>query len=256
MLLIQQGGYRRRHGGKWQFRSEHDHPMTRAHQRSRAGCIVVFLFICWPWLALSGTAPPAGAAVEETRPDQAVSAPDLPDLEEAVAASAADPVSATEASRGAEGSVDAGIGGDDQPWVLEEGAEQAYGAEDPLSHVSLVSLAAKLGLGLGFVILLAWGVVFVLKKSSVGRHLGSLGGTIRIVERTYLGPKKAVFLVQIGGRTLALGVTDSAISPLSEWREGELNLIDQKASATSFATQLKSILARPTQASARTEVVE
>ena len=185
--------------------------MNRACQRARAGRVVAILCICWA----------CNPSWAESRGE-------------------ADPADAAVA----------GLPAEDQPWELEGGAPAAYGTEDPLSQVSLVSLATRLGLGLGLVILLAWAIVFVLKKSRLGRQLTSLDSSIRIVERTYLGPKKAVFLVQIGDRTLALGVTDSSISPLSEWGEGELALAGRNATTSSFGTQLKAILGKGTPAAA------
>ena len=107
---------------------------------------------------------------------------------------------------------------------------------------SLISLLVKLGLGLGLVLLLAWGMVALLKRSAIGRQLSSSsGGAIRVVERNYLGQKKAIYLVQIGERVLALGVTDAQIAPLSEWAVGELDLT-QKTPTSSFAGHMRSVV--------------
>ncbi|MBM3277998.1 MAG: flagellar biosynthetic protein FliO [Candidatus Handelsmanbacteria bacterium] len=108
--------------------------------------------------------------------------------------------------------------------------------------VSYLTLMAKLGLGLALVILLAWGTVFLLRKSAFGQQFGAAGTNIRVMERFYLGPKKAIYLVEIGGRPLALGVTDAAITPLSQWQPGELEFAARPAPPSTFAAQLRSLL--------------
>ena len=110
------------------------------------------------------------------------------------------------------------------------------------AEMSNWEIASKLGMGLVLVILLAWGAVYLLRKSSVGQQFGGVGQTIRIVERTYLSQKKAIYLVEIGDRTLALGVTEGQINALSEWQAGELELTVEPESTGSFATQFKKLL--------------
>jgi flagellar protein FliO/FliZ len=89
---------------------------------------------------------------------------------------------------------------------------------------SYLDLISRLGLGLFLVVLLAWVAAVLVRRSGLGQQMGASGGTVRIVDRTFLAPKKAIYLVEVGGRTLALGVTDTQISPLSEWQEGELKI--------------------------------
>ena len=220
--------------------------MIRAHQHARAGVgVVAILSVCWAgnpsWAESQGQ---VGSVAEDTRPSQS-----SPDQLQPPTVTPAEDVSPGGVESGSEPEARGVPRTEDQPWE-ETGAQAEYGAEDPLSNMSLISLTTKLGLGLGLVILLALGIMSVLKKSSLGRQLVSLDSSIRVVERTYLGPKKAVFLVQIGDRTLALGVTDSSISPLSEWGEGEISLANRDETTSSFGTQLKSILGKPASARA------
>ncbi|MFC1526726.1 FliO/MopB family protein [Candidatus Latescibacterota bacterium] len=115
--------------------------------------------------------------------------------------------------------------------------------------MSLLGLLVKVGAGLGFVVLLAWVCVFLLKKSAVGQQFSSRGG-VRVLERSYLAPKRAIYLVEIGDRTLALGVTEQNISVLSHWGIGELQLPQREEVGaglermTSFASQFRSLLSR------------
>lgn len=115
-------------------------------------------------------------------------------------------------------------------------------AADEETGDSIWGVAMRLGFGLSLVVLLAWGAAYLLKKSALGRQLGTDSGAIRIVERAYLGPKKAVYLVEIGGRALALGVTETNIAPLSQWEAGEIELKPREAAPSPFAEQLKNIL--------------
>ncbi|MBI2506087.1 MAG: flagellar biosynthetic protein FliO [Candidatus Latescibacteria bacterium] len=108
--------------------------------------------------------------------------------------------------------------------------------------VPYLAMMVKLGLGLALVILLAWGAVFLLRKSAFGKQFGGTGSNIRVVERFYLGPKRAIYLVEIGGRPLALGVTEAAITPLTQWQPGELDLSPRPASSSSFAAQFRNLI--------------
>ena len=120
-------------------------------------------------------------------------------------------------------------------------------ANAPEDGVTYWGVASKLGLGLALVLLLAWGGVYLLRQSTVGQQFSGVGKTIRIAERTYLSPKKAIYLVEIGDRTLALGVTDEHITPLSEWQAGELELAPAPAPGGAFANQFKKLLKQGSQ---------
>ena len=137
-----------------------------------------------------------------------------------------------------------------QPLAVDE--LQAADAELPLwaeeagdgNEISMFPLIAKVSIGLGLVVALAWGSVWLLRRTTLGQ--GAVGGssTVRVMERTWLGPKKAIFLVDIAGRTLALGVTDDQISVLSAWEEGQIDITQPQTTPGVFAVQLKSLLKR------------
>ena len=99
----------------------------------------------------------------------------------------------------------------------------------------------KLAAGLSAVVLLAWGSARLLRKSALGRKFGVDNPLIKVVERTYLGSKTAVFLVEISGRTFALGVTDDRVSKIAEWETSEMDL-PEKAISKGFSSQLKGVL--------------
>ena len=99
----------------------------------------------------------------------------------------------------------------------------------------------KLAAGLSAVVLLAWGSARLLKKSALGRKFGVDNPIVKVVERTYLGSKTAVFLVEISDRTFALGVTDDTISKIYEWKTTEMDL-PEKPIPRGFSSQLKGVL--------------
>jgi flagellar biogenesis protein FliO len=80
----------------------------------------------------------------------------------------------------------------------------------------------------------------LLRKSGIGLQGGG-DGLIQIVERSYLGPKKSLLLVQAGEWTLMLGVTDDSITRLAQWRTGKAELEKRRESAHPFAGYLKSL---------------
>lgn len=115
------------------------------------------------------------------------------------------------------------------------------------------TLIVKLTGGLALVVLLAWGGVYLMRRLGLAQSVGAAGGPIRLGQRAYLGPKKVICLVEIGDRTLALGVTEHSITPLAEWRAGELAIQgsgqSEKRPAGGFAAQLRGLLGqRPSEA--------
>lgn len=108
------------------------------------------------------------------------------------------------------------------------------------------SLIVKLIGGLTLVVLLAWGGVYLLRRLGLAQPVGATGGPIRLGQRVYLGPKKLICLVEIGDRTLALGVTEQSIATLAEWRAGELPVPSpgqgEPRPVTGFAAQLRGLL--------------
>jgi flagellar biogenesis protein FliO len=132
------------------------------------------------------------------------------------------------------------------PLVLPDGdvGEETY-----------ASLIAKLIGGLTLVVLLAWGGVYLLRRLGLAQPVGATGGPIRLGQRVHLGPKKLICLVEIGDRTLALGVTEQSISILAEWRAGELPVQSpgqgEPRPVTGFAAQLRGLLGQRPPATGR-----
>ncbi|MEE2657952.1 MAG: flagellar biosynthetic protein FliO [Candidatus Latescibacterota bacterium] len=140
------------------------------------------------------------------------------------------------------------------PVAMEEGDEAAIVTDDFSAEIatsvtddfgqdiSLFPMLAKVSVALGVVVLLAWGAAAIMRRSSLGRSMAT-DGSVRILERNWLAHKKAVYLVEVGDRTLALGVTEEQITCLSTWEQGELEL-PTPATGESFAEQFRSLLKR------------
>ena len=129
--------------------------MNRARQHARAGGIAVFLACLgaggFGW-ADSAAESKLGSVARDDSPsptasqivsadfgvDEVTANADSGDAREAAADSAATSVEVSDA------------------WIQHNDSGVNYGAEDPLADISLLSLAAKLGLGLVVVVLLAW----------------------------------------------------------------------------------------------------
>ena len=101
-------------------------------------------------------------------------------------------------------------------------------------------------LSLFAVVALIWGAVQLMKRLSP-ESTGGSGGQIRVLERAYLAPKRAVYVVQIGGKALALGVTDQQVTNLMELDlEETLSAYPRSSGSRSaaFASVFKSVKAR------------
>ena len=125
-------------------------------------------------------------------------------------------------------------------------------------HISLSSVILKLGLVLVLVILLIWGSAVFLRRNGIGGRFLAGTGNIQVIERSYLGPKKSIYLVRIGQRTLALGVTNDQITTLAQLADEEVPIvIDQSGmNGNSFVAQFLSILSTRRQSQRPSEEVK
>ena len=81
----------------------------------------------------------------------------------------------------------------------------------------VAGMVTRMVLSLGVVLLVIWAAVHFLQRlSGKSSPLSKSTAHIRVLDRAYLAPKKAVYVLQIGSRSLAVGVTDHQITPLAE----------------------------------------
>ena len=170
----------------------------------------------------------AGAAFA-TQPSPSASAAALEVEDVAVGATEAAPDSAT---------------AEPVPVVLTDDLLWTENLTEEAGELALLPLIFKVSFGLGLVVLLAWGSVYLLRRTTLGQGMASSTSAVCVLDRNWLGPKKAIYLVDISGRTLALGVTEEHISVLSTWEEGQIELSRPEPRQGSFANQFKAMLHR------------
>ncbi|NQS98115.1 MAG: flagellar biosynthetic protein FliO [candidate division Zixibacteria bacterium] len=110
----------------------------------------------------------------------------------------------------------------------------------PLVYVKILFL-------LGLVIALILGAVWVIKRISPQFNRRAQGGAIRIISSNWLGPKKALFLVEVLDRVILVGMTDNNISAIAEFTDGEEVTIlkggkEDRGSGPSFSSVFRSFL--------------
>ncbi len=94
---------------------------------------------------------------------------------------------------------------------------------------SLTIMTAKVIAVLALVIALLYGGMFGLKRLYGSGVAGGLAqGSIKVLCRQQIAPRKAIYVVKVANRAMVLGVTDSQISHLSDLNEEEVSTIVSK----------------------------
>lgn len=109
---------------------------------------------------------------------------------------------------------------------------------------SFLQMIAALAIVVGL-ILITWHFSSKLMKGlPIGRQL--LSKNIRLVETRYLGPKKALILVEVGGEYLLLSSSDSGLTLIKQIDMlEEIEVIEEKQDQSSFATLLTRLRQAP-----------
>lgn len=82
-------------------------------------------------------------------------------------------------------------------------------------------LALDVGAKLVAVVALIYGLSAMAKRYLL-RMPPASQGALRVLDARSLGPRKTVYLVEVGGRVLVLGTTDSSITNLTEFNDPEV----------------------------------
>jgi len=99
---------------------------------------------------------------------------------------------------------------------------QAMSGAEPTALLSFAQAAAPLALA-GYLwdftrsvlaLLGAGALVWLLLRALGQRGLGKSDGPVRVLQRVVLEPRKALYLVQAGGKTLLIGCADGAAPAL------------------------------------------
>jgi flagellar protein FliO/FliZ len=86
---------------------------------------------------------------------------------------------------------------------------------------TVISSILAIVLALGFVLALAWGTIFLLKKWQ-DRQMGASDAdgadwSIRFLRAMPLGQRERVALIEVRGETLLIGITAGSMTLLSRW---------------------------------------
>lgn len=102
---------------------------------------------------------------------------------------------------------------------------------------SFLQMIAALAIVIGL-ILITWHFSSkLMKRLPVGQHL--ISKHIRLIETRYLGPKKALLLVEVGGEFLLLASSDNSLSFVKQIDMlEEIEIIEESQEQYSFATLL------------------
>ncbi len=74
----------------------------------------------------------------------------------------------------------------------------------------------KMLLWLGLVVVLIYGGVYLFRRYVPSARNMFGGGALKIIGRTYLGPKTCILLVKVGSRLVMVGITGNTMSALTE----------------------------------------
>lgn len=68
------------------------------------------------------------------------------------------------------------------------------------------------------------GLALFLKKFIYNRNgFRVSGGLVKVVSTTFIGPKKSIHLIKVIDKILVVGVTDSQMQTLAEFKEGDIS---------------------------------
>ena len=105
-------------------------------------------------------------------------------------------------------------------------------------------VAAKMVLSLGAVLLLMYGLVYVLKRFFVPGAAGTQQEiSIDIVGRRALQPKKSVVVMKVAGKVLVVGMTEHGMQTLAELTEEDLPARNPQKCETEVQTHPEKLFA-------------
>ena len=100
-----------------------------------------------------------------------------------------------------------------------------------MSAGTVISSIFAIILSLAFVLALAFGAIWLLRKfqdGSFGKiRPGDGGRTLRFERALPIGPRERLVIVELDGEHLLLGVTASTITQLRSWPKDEATSFDQ-----------------------------
>lgn len=94
---------------------------------------------------------------------------------------------------------------------------------------SLFGIVVKLIISMVLIVGLIYLTMYLLKKiNNRAAGGGVIGDTVRIIGRTFLSPKQALYLVRIGKKYAILGATENNVNMISELNDDEAQKIESR----------------------------
>ncbi|MGF1762826.1 flagellar biosynthetic protein FliO [Aliivibrio kagoshimensis] len=107
------------------------------------------------------------------------------------------------------------------------------------SSTTNLDLATTIG-SLIFVLLLIFGLAWMMKKMRVPGMMGS-SGPLKVIKQMPIGPKERIMIIQVGEEQLVVGVTAHNINLLTKL---ETPLEDASVESASFANQISQLMSK------------
>jgi flagellar biosynthetic protein FliO len=105
----------------------------------------------------------------------------------------------------------------------------AAGAGIPAAGPSMTALSVKLIGSVALIVGLLYAAMYAIRRFGPGLKLGGVNeNAISVVHKRHIAPKKAIYILKIGGRSMVVGVTDSQICHLADLSQEELESIETK----------------------------
>jgi flagellar biosynthetic protein FliO len=93
----------------------------------------------------------------------------------------------------------------------------------PMMGQDMTALGMKIIGSVVLVVGLLYAVMYAIKRFGTGVKLGGIrDNAISVMHKRHIAPKKAIYILKIGQRSMVVGVTDSQINHLADLTEEDL----------------------------------
>ena len=101
----------------------------------------------------------------------------------------------------------------------DQKVEMSYEAPQKAENRSVFGLVLQMIFALALIIFLAWGLIRFFGRSL---NTSFQGRWVRVIDQVSMGANRSISVVEIGGRSFLIGITDHGISLLTEIEDPEL----------------------------------
>ncbi len=111
----------------------------------------------------------------------------------------------------------------------------------PMMGQDMTTLSVKIIGSVVLVVGLLYAAMYAVKRFGPGLRLGGIReNAISVMHKRHIAPKKAIYILKIGQRSMVVGVTDSQINHLADLTEEDLESIrtEEAPKGTSFRQYL------------------